>query len=69
VFTTAERTLIADDGNAEVEAARRRINSSIEEECIEIAETETKRSVQSHRAQVQAPADLVVHLFLFEESS
>ena len=69
VLTTAERTLVADGGNAEVEAARRRINASIEEECVEIVETETKRSVQSHLAQVQASADLVVHLFLFDESS
>ena len=69
VFTTAERTLLADGGEAEVEAARRRINDSIEEECIEIVERETKRSVQSHLAQVRAPADLVVHLFLFDEGS
>ncbi len=69
VFTTAERTLLADGGEAEVEAARRRINDSIEEECIEIVEAETKRSVQSHLAQVRAPADLVVHLFLFDEST
>jgi uncharacterized protein YbcI len=69
VFTTAERTLLADGGEAEVEAARRRINDSIEEECIEIVETATKRSVQSHLAQVRAPADLVVHLFLFDENS
>jgi uncharacterized protein YbcI len=69
VFTTAERTLLADGGTAEVEAARRRINFTIEEECIEIVEAETGRTVQSHLAQVQAPADLVVHLFLFDESS
>jgi uncharacterized protein YbcI len=69
VLTTAERTLIADGAYAEVEAARRRINALIEEECIEIVETETMRSVQSHLAQMQAPADLVVHLFLFDESS
>lgn len=69
VFTTAERTLLADGGAAEVEAARRRINEAIEDECIEIVEAETKRSVQSHLAQAQAPADLVVHLFLFDEIS
>lgn len=69
VFTTAERTLLGDGGEAEVEAARRRINDSIEEECIEIVEAETRRSLQSHLAQLRMPNDLVVHLFLFDESS
>lgn len=69
VFTTAERTLLADGGEAEVEAGRQRINHSIEEECVEIVEAETRRSVQSHLAQLRVPTDLVVHLFLFDESS
>ena len=69
LFTTAEHTLLADGGEAEVESARRRINASIEEECIEIVEAETKRSVQSHLAQIRAPNDVVIHLFLFDESS
>ena len=68
VLTPAERVLVADGGEAEVEAARRWINDSIEEACIEIVEAETRRSVGHHRAQLRVRADLVVHLFYFDET-
>jgi uncharacterized protein YbcI len=68
VFTTAERTLLANGGEAEVEAARRKINASIEKECVAIVEEVTGRPVQSHLVQVRAPADIVVHLFLCDEA-
>lgn len=69
VLTTVERSLVAGGGAAEVEAGRLRINESLDAEYVEIVERETGRPVLSHLARTQAPADIAVHFFLFDESS
>jgi uncharacterized protein YbcI len=69
VLTTVERSLIAGGGEHEVEAARLRINESIDAEYIGIVERETGRPVLSHVARTRAATDIAVHFFLFDGSS
>ncbi|HEY6729528.1 MAG TPA: Na-translocating system protein MpsC family protein [Solirubrobacterales bacterium] len=65
VFTTGERTLIANGGRAEVEASRNKINDAIDGEFVALVEKETGRPVQIHLTHIKVPANLAVHFFLF----
>ena len=67
VFTTAERALIAaGEGNA-VELGRKRLNAANDDDLQAIVSGQTGRSVQSHLSHVKVPANLAVHLFLFDQ--
>ena len=66
VFTTGERTLIENGGRAEVEASRKKVSDAIDSEFVALVETETGRQVQTHLTHIKVPANLAVHLFLFD---
>lgn len=66
VFTTAERALIADGDGDTVEFLRKRLNAGNDDDLQAIVGSRTGRSVQSHLSHVKVPANLAVHLFLFE---
>jgi uncharacterized protein YbcI len=67
VFTTAERALIvAGEGDA-VERGRKRLNAGNDDDLQAIVASRTGRTVQSHLSHVKVPANLAVHLFLFED--
>ena len=67
VFTTAERALIADGDGDAVERGRKRLNAGNDDDLQAIVSSRTGRAVQSHLSHVKVPANLAVHLFLFEE--
>jgi uncharacterized protein YbcI len=69
VFTVAERSLIAGGGEAEVEAARGKINEAIDRKYVSIVEVQTGRSVLSHLPRTRVAADVAVHFFLFDDVS
>jgi uncharacterized protein YbcI len=66
IFTSAERALIAKDDGDEVEFLRKRLNAGNDEDLQAIVVSQTGRPVQSHVSEVRVPADLAVHLFVFE---
>jgi uncharacterized protein YbcI len=67
VFTTAERALIADGDGDAVERGRKRLNAGNDDDLQAIVASRTGRTVQSHLSHVKVPANLAVHLFLFDE--
>jgi uncharacterized protein YbcI len=66
IFTSAERALIASGDDYSVEHTRKRLNAANEDDLRAIIASRTGRPVQSHLSEVKVPADLAVHLFLFE---
>lgn len=66
VFTTGERTLIANGGREEVEASRKKLSDAIDGEFVALVERETGRPVQAHLTHIKVPANLAVHFFLFD---
>ena len=66
IFTTGERTLIANEGRAEVEASRKKLSDALDGEFVALVERETGRPVQTHLTQIKVPANLAVHFFLFD---
>jgi uncharacterized protein YbcI len=69
ILTTAERSLIESGGSAEVEAARARINETLDRRHVSIIETQTGRPVLSHLARIRPAEDIAVHFFLFDDVS
>jgi uncharacterized protein YbcI len=69
VLTVAERSLIAGGGEAEVEAARGKINEAIDRKYVSIVEVNTGRSVLSHLPRTRVAVDVAVHFFLFDDVS
>jgi uncharacterized protein YbcI len=69
VFTTAERALIATGGGDEVEVSRKKLNAANDDDFQAIVESLTGRTVQSHLTHVKVPANLAVHVFLFDEDA
>lgn len=68
VLTTAERSLIGSGGSLEVEAARGKVNETIDHQYVSIVELQTRRPVLSHLARVKAPVDIAVHFFLLGDA-
>lgn len=66
VFTTGEQTLIAHGGREQVEASRKKLSDAIDGEFVAVVERETGRPVQTHLTQIEVPANLAVHFFLFD---
>lgn len=66
VFTAAERTLVAIGGREQVEASRKKITDSMDEEFVALVERETGRQVQTHLTHIKVPANLAVHFFMFD---
>jgi uncharacterized protein YbcI len=66
VFTTAERALIVAGDGDDVERGRKRLNAGNDDHLQTIVAGRTGRVVQSHLSHVKVPANLAVHLFLFE---
>lgn len=66
VFTAGERTLIAHGGREQVEASRKKVSDAIDGDFVALVERETGRPVQTHLAQIEVPANLAVHFFLFD---
>lgn len=67
VFTTAEKTLIANEGRAEVETSRKKVYDAIDAEFVAVVERETGRPVQAHLTHIKVPANLALHFFLFDD--
>ncbi|HEX5712872.1 MAG TPA: Na-translocating system protein MpsC family protein [Solirubrobacterales bacterium] len=69
IFTTGERTLIANGGREQVEESRKKINDAIDGEFVAVVERETGRPVQTHLTHIKVPANLALHFFLFDSQS
>ncbi len=67
VLTTSERLLIAKGQDQEVDAARKKQIAAVDDDFRAIVESLTGRQVQNHTAHIQAPVNLAVHVFFFDE--
>jgi uncharacterized protein YbcI len=67
IFTIAERALIADGDGDTVEFLRKRLNATNDDDFQAIVASRTGRPVRSHLSHVKVPANLAVHLFLFDQ--